>query len=127
MEGQLAVCGNWVVGVEDVVLHAGQICHVREHLDQNVFLCDWCGREINDMCRNGLGEPRLQLRVVDEVGRLGVESVDNDAHEVGQLSLDHRCVFVEREEIERRSVRALDQPSVDQLRFKIVCSEVTAA
>ena len=82
-------------GVERVVHHAGQICHLREDVDEDGTIRQGSGGEIEDVRRAvGFDEPGLQLGVLGEEVVAGVVCVDVRGDEGPHGGDDRGGVFV---------------------------------
>lgn len=120
MEGELAVGSDGVVGVEDVVLDAGEVSHVGEHVDEDVLAAERRSGKVDDVGDAGFVEPGLQLVVGFEGGGVGKENVDDAGHEHLQLRLDGRGILVKRKVLQRWPKGTVNHSTLPELRLEVI-------
>ena len=108
VEGEQAgdVAGR--VAVEEMVVHAGEVGHLGEDVDEGLAICQRCGREVEDVgFRVGFRDPGLDLSVIVEVGWVGVVCSHEGRDEATEGSDDGVGVLEEREVVQLGPVRAV--------------------
>ena len=124
MEGEQACDVAGGVAVEEVVVHAGEVGHLGEDVDEDLGRRERRGREVEHLGFGvGFGDPGLEFGVEGQVGRVRVVGCYEGGDEAPEGGDDGVGVLEEGEVGERGAVGAVQHAAAHERFAEVVASE----